>query len=344
MQVYPNRFQSSLAQGLKPIYLVFGDEPQQRFEVIDLIRQRAQQEGFEERHAWVTDTQFDWDTLSHETQSMSLFSSKKILELELPTGKPGATGSKALIEAADTSNPDTLLVLHGPKIGRDVQNAKWFKSLDKLGIYVPCFPLEGQQLKQWIQSRCQAAQLQMDDNQLNFLTEYSEGNMLAANQEIEKLSLLYGQSPFSLEQLQASLANHSRFNVFQLVDSLLMGDIDKSIKILLRLESEGVEPNVILWAINKEAQTLNQLAFAQQAGQGLQPMFKQLNIWSSRQSLYQNALNRLSANALGQLQDAAAQCDVLLKSQHGQRPYIILSHLCLLFAPVDLHSFSLDFH
>lgn len=344
MQIYPNRFASSLEQGLKPVYLVFGDEPQQRFEVIDLIRARAQQEGFDERHTWVTDNQFEWDALSEETHSMSLFSSKKILELELPTGKPGATGSKALMEAAQASNPDILLVLHGPKIGRDVQSAKWFKSLDKLGVYVPCFPLEGQQLKQWIRARCHAAQLQIDDSQLTLLTEYSEGNMLAASQEIEKLSLLYGQTEFSLTQLQASLANHSRFNVFQLVDALLIGDMDKGIKILQRLESEGIEPNSILWAINKEAQTLNQLAFLTQTGQSLSAGYQKLNIWASRQSLYDKALNRLSAEALDELQNTSATCDLLLKTHHGQRPYVILSHLCLLFRPFDLKSFPLDFH
>jgi DNA polymerase-3 subunit delta len=343
MQVYPNRIESIITKGLAPFYLVFGDEPQQRFETIELIRSTGKNQGYDERLNWITDNQFEWDLLLEASQSMSLFSSRKMIELELPTGKPGAAGSKALIKCAEQTNPDVTFILHGPKIGRDVQNSKWFKTLDKLGVYVPCLPLESKTLKQWISNRCQSAQLQIDTAKVDFLADYSEGNMLAAAQEIEKLSLLYGTAPFSLEQLQQSLANHSRFNVFQLVDSLLSGDSDKALKILLRLESEGIEPNVIWWALNKESQTLNQLAMFIKSGQPLHAVFKQLNIWQSRQSLYQLALSRLNQSALHALGSAMAKCDILLKSNHAVKPYVMLSHLCLLYMPHDLSRFPLEF-
>ncbi|MGY0639658.1 MAG: DNA polymerase III subunit delta, partial [Paraglaciecola chathamensis] len=221
MQVYPNRFAASLNKGLQPFYLIFGDEPQQKLTAINQIREIALAQGFDERQTLVADAQFDWLTLLEATQTLSLFSSRQYIELELPTGKPGTQGSKILTELSTQNNPDILLVIHGAKIGKDVQNSKWFKALDKQGSYVPCYPLEGNALHQWLTEQMRTQGLNASSDISRLLAEYCEGNLLAASQEIEKLCLLYPNGNPTLEQVEQAVVDQSRYNVFQLIDVLL---------------------------------------------------------------------------------------------------------------------------
>jgi DNA polymerase-3 subunit delta len=174
MQVYANRFSVDASSELKPFYLIFGDEPQQKLECIELIRSAALAQGFDERQSLVADGQFSWDTLIEATQTLSLFSTKQIIELELPTGKPGAEGSKVLSTLAQQVNPDVLIVIHGGKIGKDVQNTKWFKAADKHAVYVPCYPLEGNALYQWLNTQMRLAGMQPSQQISQLLVEYCE--------------------------------------------------------------------------------------------------------------------------------------------------------------------------
>ncbi|WP_416305074.1 DNA polymerase III subunit delta [Neptunicella sp. SCSIO 80796] len=343
MQIYPNRFSEHLNGQLKPFYLIFGDEPQQKIEAIEQLRSAARQQGFDERQSLQVDNQFQWYSLIEASQSMSLFSNRQIIELELPTGKPGTEGSKTLVTLAEHTNPDTIFVLHGDKIGRDVQNSKWFKTLDKQGVYVPCYPVEGRQLQQWITNRLKLRQIRTSPEAVALLAEHCEGNLLAAQQEIDKLPLLFPDGQIDFVQLQKAVGDHARFNVFQLVDVLLSGDITKTIRMLYRLESEGIEPVVILWALNREWQTLYELKFAQQQGQNLGQLWKSMRIWQSRQSLYSAALNRLSMQDLERMQPKLAALDQGLKQSSILRPFIEISHLCLLFMPMQLDNIALDY-
>ena len=340
MQVYANRFAEQLNKSLQGFYLIFGDEPQQKLSSIELLREKAKQQGFDERQSLVADNQFHWGTLVEATQSMSLFAARQIIELELPTGKPGAEGSKILTEIANNPDPDTLIVIHGPKIGRDVQNAKWFKSLDKQGVFVPCYPLEGKQLQQWVVTQLREAGLNSDFANAKLIADFCEGNLLAAKQEVEKLALLFPQGQLTPEQIEKSVVDQSRFNVFQLVDVLLSGDAQKSVKMLYRLESEGLEPTIVLWALVREWQTLQALKFAQQSGQPIN--WNQHRIWKNRQSMYLNALQRLSEAQLDKIQEKLSVIDAKVKQSAILRPYIELCHLCLMFIPLSLDNLPLD--
>ncbi|WP_100657116.1 DNA polymerase III subunit delta [Alteromonas flava] len=339
MQVYPDRFNPQIQQSLPSIILLFGDEPQQKLECIDQLRATALAQGFNERQTLVADTEFDWSQLAQATQSMSLFADRQYIELEIPTGKPGTTGSKALVEIASSELTDVLLLIHGGKVGKDVQNAKWFKACLQHGFYTPCFPQEGQRLQQWIRQCLQKNQLQAEPEAIALLADNCEGNLLAARQEIEKLSLLYPNAQLSREQVATATVDQSRFNVFQLVDGLLNGDIQRAIKILYRLESEGVEPNIIIWALIREWQTLWALKQEQQAGQ--QPAWQKHRIWQNRQGLYGAALARLSSADLQQMQQKLAVADLQFKQTSVSKPYVTLCHLCLLFLPAALTSYPL---
>ncbi|MGS2720560.1 DNA polymerase III subunit delta [Paraglaciecola aestuariivivens] len=341
MQLYPNRFNLDNKSQLKGFYLIFGDEPQQKLTCIENLRTCALAQGFDERQTLVADAQFNWDLLIEATQSLSLFSSKQYIELELPTGKPGAQGSKILAMLAQQDNPDLLLVLHGGKIGKDVQNTKWFKALDKQGVYVPCYPLEGNALHQWINQQMQTAGMQANPQIAQLLVDYCEGNLLAAKQEIEKLLLLYPQGNPSLQEVEQAVVDQSRFTVFHLIDVLLAGDGQKAVKMLYRLESEGVEPTIIAWALTREWQTLNALLEDKQLGKSIN--WNQHRIWKNRQAFYQKALHRLSPQHLTQIQHKLAEFDHAIKQSQIVRPYIELCHLCLLFMPFNMDNLPLDY-
>ncbi|MFT6952229.1 MAG: DNA polymerase-3 subunit delta, partial [Paraglaciecola sp.] len=172
------------------------------------------------------------------------------------------------------------------------------------------------------------------------LTEFCEGNLLAAKQEIEKLMLLYPDGKPTIKQVEQAVVDQSRFNVFQLVDVLLAGDGQKAVKMLYRLESEGVEPNIILWALVREWQVLQGLVLSQQQGKTIN--WHQLRIWKNRQALYLSAIGRLNLAHLNQLQQKLAIMDQALKQSMVPRPYVELCHLCLLFIPMPLEHFALQ--
>ncbi|NDV91619.1 DNA polymerase III subunit delta [Alteromonas sp. 345S023] len=339
MQIYPNQFNKEIAQGLKPCYLVFGDEPQQKFDVIESIRALAKKNGFEERTVLVADTGFSWNQLLDATQSMSLFSSQQFIELELPTGKPGAEGSKMLQQIADTLNPDILLLVHGPKIGKDVQRGKWFKVLDAKGVSVLCYPLEGRQLSSWLNQQLQHHGLSVSATGLKIIADFCEGNMLAAKQEIDKLALLYPKSTVTDEQIEYAMVDQSRYNVFQLVDVMLAGDSTRCVKMLYRLESEGLEPNIIIWALIREWETLWKLHAAAQSREPIQ--WQKYGIWRNRQAYYQQAMNRLNAESLLSIQQALTEADLAFKQNVVSKPFVKLCHLCMLFMGINIYHIPL---
>jgi DNA polymerase-3 subunit delta len=233
---------------------------------------------------------------------MSLFSSQQFIELELPTGKPGTEGSKMLQEVAAKLNPDTLLLIHGPKIGKDVQRGKWFKVLDELGASTLCYPLEGRQLSTWIHQQLTSHQLSVSPNGAKIISDFCEGNLLAAKQEIDKLALLYPHQSVTDEQIERAMVDQSRYSVFQLVDVMLNGESTRCIKMLYRLESEGLEPNIIIWALVREWEQLWNLKAAEQQGQPIQ--WQKFGIWRNKQAVYQNAMQRLSLQQLENIQHA----------------------------------------
>lgn len=342
MQLKPNQFISQLSNSaLPPIVLLFGDEPQQKQDVLDALRKTAKANGFEERQTLVADSDFSWHELMDATQAMSLFSDKQYIELTIPTGKPGAQGAATLTEIAQTISAETLLLVQGPKIGKDVQNAKWFKQLLNQAWFCHCYELQGAQLNQWIKQRAASIGLSLTQDAIAVIADMNEGNLLSANQELEKLALLFGETQtIDAEQVTKASVDQSRFTVFQFTDEVLAGNLQRAIKILYRLESEGLEPNIILWSLVKEAQLLEQCHSFMQRGEAIP--FNKMRIWQNKQSLYNSALMRLNNGHLRVLIQHLQQADTVLKSESVQKPYVLLSHLALLFLPAALEHYSLS--
>ncbi|WP_095498610.1 DNA polymerase III subunit delta [Paraferrimonas haliotis] len=331
MRIFANQLQQHL-QPLKPVYLIFGDDPFIQDQAILAIRAAARKQGFEERVQLSQDASFSWSDLTEEWNALSLFSSKRLFELELPTSKPGKDGSSALLQLLSTPNPDQVLLIHGPKIAPESTKTKWFKSLDKLGVYLPCVTPEGAQFDRWLANQVSQQQLQLTADAQQILNAMYEGNLVAADQAIKQLKLLAPSSVITQQQVEQWLDDQSRFSVFQLTDCLLQGSQSRALHIVKQLQAEGVASQIVLWHINNELSRLTQLKSAQDTNQSLQGLWHPLKIWEKRRPLYQQALSRLSFAQIQAMLAYASNVETDSKF-FGEESWTALAHLCLLFDP-----------
>ena len=290
MRLRLDQLASHLQNELQRIYLVSGDEPFQLQQASQAIRHKAEQSGFNEREVLQVDRSFDWHQLLESANTLSLFSQQKILELRLPSGKPGDAGSKAL--SAYSANPpeDTVLLIVAGKLEKAQQNTKWFKAIDQAGAVIQIWPIESAAMPGWIESRMRSRNMQPTPDALMMLADRFEGNLLAADQELEKLRLLNGEGEVDAEQVAAAVSDSSRYDVFALVDACLMSEQKRASRILFGLRNEGVEPILILWALTRELRALASMSQAINAGQSMGQVFNQYRIWEKRKKPVQNAL------------------------------------------------------
>lgn len=331
MQVKANQFLSQLNLQTPPqVMMLFGDEPQQQIEIIDGIRAHVKNIGYEERQNFTLDADFEWAQVIDALQSMSLFCDKQYIELHMPSLKPGTSGAKYLSQIAQMDHPDAILLIHGPKAGRDVQNTKWFKSFLGKAWVCHIYELEGSALNTWLRNKAQSTQLNIADDGISIIAAYSEGNMLAAKQTLDKLALQFtANQVIDAKILSPILEQQSRYSVFEFTDQVLLGNSSKAIQILGRLEDEGLEPVVILWSLIREAQILFQLLENKHNGQPIN--FKSLRIWPNKQAIYQKAMSNLNFTSMQSLSKALAQAEIKFKSQTVAKPYVFIAHLALLF-------------
>lgn len=318
MKVRPDQLQSHLKNELAAIYFISGDEPLQVMESADRIRAVARQRDYTEREVMDVDAQFDWNLLLDAGNSMSLFAEKRILELRLPSGKPGKAGSQVLQEYAQRPADDAVLIISSGKLDGSAKNTKWFKTLDQQGVVIQCWPVNLDQLPGWIEQRLQSKGIHADRDAIKLLADRVEGNMLAAAQEVDKLFLLHGASRLDFQQVAAAVADSSRYNIYDLVDSALQGDVVRSAKIIGGLKSEGVEPILLLWALSREIRQLVQISEARVPADAA---MSQLRIWDSRKPLLRRALSRHKANRWKLFLKRCARIDRVVKGVEDGRAW-----------------------
>lgn len=331
MRVYPDQ----LSRHLKPLqqcYLVFGDDPWLCETSRSQIYAQAKKEGFEEKIQLTQETGFNWGDLVEQWQAMSLFSSRRIIELVLPQAKPGSEGGAMFQNLMLMPNPDVLLIITGPKLAAEQTKSKWFKTLDAQGIYIPCATPEGGLFQRWLDERINHFKLTLTRDAREMLFSLYEGNLLAADQSLQLLQLLSPKGRIDSHQLTSYFEDQSRFSVFQLTDAMLNNQQDKSLHILSQLKAEGVAMPIILWGVFKELSILLQLRTAIDCNQSLQSLWGKLRIWDKRKSLYQSALNRLTLVHIEKLLASASAIELKLKQQ-GIEDWTGMSHLSLLFDP-----------
>lgn len=310
-KLFPNQLGQHLSRELAPCYLIFGDEPLQRFESVTELVAAARQKGFEEVERLYLDSGDDAASLTDALQGMSLFASQRVIVLDMGNGKLGKELGGIIELYAQQPSPDLVVICHGSKLEKAQQNTKWFKALSQLGQTVTIAAPTGDRLSNWLRYRAQSQGLQLAPDALSYLQEHHEGNLLALSQELEKLALLYGQKPISVEQLHQALIDQSRFDVFQLSDALLSGQQTQISHMLQQLKDEGVEPVIVCWALSREVIQLEALKLhPHQQSQ----LFKQFRIWPSRQPILKRALHQLNEQ---QLKQAVMLCALLERKVKG---------------------------
>ncbi len=331
----PEQLGAALAKGLAPIYLISGDEPLLVQEACDAIRAAARQAGFSERDLYHADAGFDWTQVLSAANSLSLFSEQKLIEVRLPSAKPGDKGSKVLVEYAEAPAPDNLLLLVTGKLDKSAQRAKWFKALEQSGVHLTIWPLPPAQLPRWIGQRLEAAGLKAESGAIDLLASRVEGNLLAAAQEIEKLKLLAPDQLVSTELMASVVADSARYDIFGLTDKALLGDARGADKTLQGLRAEGTEPLTLLWALTREIRQLIQLSQALSQGQAFDRAAQSLSIWDKRKPLVQSAIRRLKPAQMQQLLRKANGIDKAIKGMRNAEPWDELLDLTLNMAGVQ---------
>ena len=329
MKIQANQLTSHLQNNLAQCYLVTGDEPLLVSEALDAIRDAARKSGFTSRDLHIATTGFDWAQLRDSSSNLSLFAEQRILELRLPTGKPGRAGGDAIVNLIEQTGPDLMLVVSAPKLDRNGQSSKWAKALAAKGISLPIWPVGLRELPGWIAARMRNVGLQPDRDAVSLIAERVEGNLLAAGQEVEKLRLILGAGEVSAEDVKAAVANSSRYDVFKLVDAALGGDAARALKVLDGLRGEGIEPVIVVWALTRELRTLARLTDAIAAGRDLSSGMQQVGVWRNRQALVRGCIARHQPGDFHRLLQSAGRADQAAKGQSRLDPWQLATDIVL---------------
>jgi len=319
MQVRADQIASHLQKGLRPIYTVWGDEPLLAQEAGDAIRAAARTSGCSERQVHtVAGAHFDWSGLLGASMAMSLFSERQLIEIRIPSGKPGKEGSEALQRYCGSLSDDVVTLVQLPRLDRTQQGSAWFTALEGAGITVRVDPIERKALPQWIAQRL-AQQGQRvfagEDGQrtLAFFADRIEGNLLAAHQEIQKLGLLYPAGELGFEQIESAVLNVARYDVFKLGEAVLAGQVARALRMLDGLQAEGEAAVLVHWTLSEDIRALKRVKDAVAGGKPLPMALREGRVWGAKERLFERVVPMLTDHTVAHLLEAAQVCDGLVK-------------------------------
>lgn len=325
MQLRPEQLlghlQKAGAGGLKPIYTFHGDEALLVQEGLDALRQTAREAGYTERQVHtVSGAYFDWSGLLGAGNAMSLFGDKQLIEIRIPSGKPGKEGSQALQAYCEqhTGDDSVLTIVTLPRLDKTQTSSAWFTALDGMGVTVRCDPIERNALPLWIAQRLSAQGQQVEPGEagqraLGFFADKVEGNLLAAHQEIVKLGLLYPAGTLSIDQIEQAVVDVSRFNVFKLSEAVLSGQVQRTLRMLDGLQAEGEAPVLVHWALAEDILALHRCRQAMEGGKPLPMVLRENRVWGVRERLFERVLPRMKAAQLIRLVVSASTVDGIVK-------------------------------
>ncbi|HWT28940.1 MAG TPA: DNA polymerase III subunit delta [Methylophilaceae bacterium] len=338
MRLQQSQLQQHLAKELRPLYVLMGDEPLAQRECLDAIRATARQQGYDERTSLIVERNFNWQQVAAFGQAISLFSSRRILELNIPSGKPGTDGSKALQALAEQPMADTVVIVILPKLDRDGKNSAWYAALESAGVSLALLDVPTDQLPRWISDRLAVQGQHTDADTLAFLAHQVEGNLLAAHQEIQKLGLLYPQGALDGQAVREAVLNVSRYDAFQLGDAVLAGDAERTIRILQGLKDEGAQPVAVMNPLSWVIRPLARIKQAEANGENLANVMQQARIYGDRQALVRRAISRLSLKQLLAAQAKLSEIDRTAKGLLQGDAWLEISRLCFGLARIQKRS------
>jgi len=327
MQVRPEQLSQALSRGLKPLYVVHGDEPLLAQEAADTIRAAARQAGCSERQVHtVSGAHFDWSGLLGASSAMSLFGDRQLIEIRIPSGKPGKDGSEALQRYCETLGPDNITLVQLPRLDRTQLSSAWFTALDGAGVSLKVEPVDRRALPAWIAQRLAAQGQQVEDGEdgarsLAFFADRVEGNLLAAHQEITKLGLLYPRGPLSFDAIEKAVLNVARYDVFKLGEAVLAGHLGRALRMLDGLAAEGEAAVLVHWTLAEDIRLLGRLKGAVLGGKPLPMALREARVWGPKEKLMERLVPQLDMALLSPLLAAAHTCDGLVKGlRHPEWP------------------------
>jgi len=342
-QVRADGLAAALARGLPRVVWIHGDEPLLVLEAADAARAAARAAGASERAVFEGGRGFRPEMLAAEAAALSLFDDGKLLELRLPT-RPGKELGQALAELADRMADAVRLLLVSPRLDRAVTDSAWFGGIDRHALVVPVYPVSRQQLPQWIGARLARQRQRADPDTLEFIAERVEGNLLAAQQEIRKLGLLFGEGDLPADEVRAAVLNVARYGAFDLIDPMLAGDAARTLRTLDGLRAEGEAGPLILWGVADSLRTLLRLHEARAAGRPIAAELRAARVFGPREQLYQTALRRLDAAAVRDALQRAALTDRMMKGLTPGDAWRVLDALAMTIAGVALPDGNLRGH
>jgi len=310
---------AQLKRELPAICLITGDEPLLLGEACDQVRSAARAKGFTERQVFFVERGFDWNELHAATQAMSLFAEQRIIEVRLDGASPGNEGSEVLCSIATRAASDTLLMITTTKLDTRSLSTKWVSAIDKHGLVVQVWPVDLAQLPSWIDRRMQRAGLKSEAAVASLIAERVEGNLLAAQQEIDKLALLYPDMVITPDTVTSDVADSAR-----------------ALRIIEGLREEGIDATLVLWGVNKDLQWLARVAASVAKGQSVDSAMQAAGVWRPRQSAMKQAIHRLKLVSLRALLFDAAQVDAAIKGVNRRDPWVELRGLVARMAGVRL--------
>lgn len=333
MRIASEQLAPQLTRELKPLYTVFGDEPLLALEATDRIRNKARAEGYVEREILTVDTGFKWAQLAMAANSQSLFASRKLLELRIPTGKPGTEGAETLREYCSALPADTVTLIYLPEIDWRSQKAAWFEALDHGGVLVEAKAVQRKALPQWLAGRLKAQQQEADAEALAFIADRVEGNLMAAFQEVQKLALLFPKGSISFDQIREAVLDVARYDVFNLGEAMIEGDAVRLARMLDGLKGEGAAPPMALWAFSEEIRAIGKLLAGMESGRPLNTLWREARVWGpAHQNSMQQNLRRFKSAQVTQALRHAATIDRMVKGLAKGDVWDELLQLALRFA------------
>lgn len=313
MRIDGERLAANLERELQAVYAVYGEEPLLVLEAADAIRAAARRRGFDEREVLTVLTGFNWNELAHAGASLSLFGSRKLIDLRLPSGKPGRDGSAALQEYCVRRPPDTLLLITLGEVEWREEKAAWLNAVATAGVVVKTMPPTLAELPAWISARLARQKQSTTGEGLRFIAEHVEGNLLAAHQEVVKLAVLYPPGALDPEQLRQALHDVARYDLDTLREAMLTGNVARLARALDGLQQEGEAPPLVLWAMSEEVRALVQIHRGLAAGQALDAMFESARVWGPRRAQFEHALRRTDGKRAQAALTQAATIDRMVK-------------------------------
>lgn len=342
MRLRPDQLANHLQRsGLAPIYFVSGDEPLQKLESMDQIRSAARAQGYEERLVFDVDKSFDWNSINEASANLSLFSSRRIIELRMATPKPGKEGGRVLFEYTEQFSEDNLLIISSDKLDKAAQNNKWVKAVEKVGALIQVWPVNPAQLPDWIQTRLQAKQKRITPDAARLIALRVEGNLLAAQQEIDKLILLIDKDSIDIEDVISAVADSSRYDVFDLIESAFLGNTDRTLHMLQGLRNEGTEPMALFGAWMWEFRRLCSIKHQHESGANLEGLFKSYRIWDQKKRPMNAVLQRHTGKSFDHLLKFCATIDRTLKSSRRDQAWDQFNALLLAIAGANTYKLQL---